>query len=632
MTHPQIRRRGRWRLVPLALAVPLAILLGACLQAPPEPPDRVTFQAGDGLEHAPGVTGELVEVTLLGPDDQPVTIRYEIIDGLAIVGGDMIIGTADELASLAEADRIEFHHDDVDGGEVGPLGLAYYPRVCWKFLGITLRCKNYRWPSAVVPYTFRNDWDDPTTATDENAMMRARILDAIAQIEAVTAVRFVPRTSQSDYVRFQNSTGCSSWIGRQGGRQAIKLNVACDLGAVVHEILHALGLGHEHQRHDRDQHVEIHWDNIQSDRKHNFQRSHLMYDMYAYDYDSIMHYRDTAFCKRPDGGGCVGPTITTRPPGTPIGTSQLSSGDIRTINALYRGEPPTIAITKPAAGARIPRGTINIVFDADVYDPEGMVVTVLWTSDLDGYLGHGTPSIAVFSGDLSYGTHVVDALAYDPQGNTDSDSVTIVIQNTPPEVTIDEPLSGATFCVDEMVLFRATVIDINEPGATLPDESVEWFAGILPFAIGKTATHRFTVEGLWDVSVRATDPLGATGWDSVTLIIQDCTDQPPVVEITTPADDLWVWMEYGEGLSYADVTLVGNAFDPEDGWLTGDSLAWTTDRTHVQPALLGTGTHVEARLYSDLLAGITHTVTLTATDSAGNTRSAMVRITLRGVP
>jgi len=126
--------------------------------------------------------------------------------------------------------------------------------------------------------------------------------------------------------------------------------------------------------------------------------------------------------------------------------------------------------------------------------------------------------------------------------------------------------------------------------------------------------------------------VGATGWDSVTVIIEDCTDQPPVVEITTPADpSVRVYIDgFDEDLQlyYADVTLVGNALDPEDGPLTGESLVWTSDRPDVQVALLGTGTRVEARLYSNSAAGITHTITLSATDSAGNTRTAVVRIEL----
>lgn len=36
-----------------------------------------------------------------------------------------------------------------------------------------------------------------------------------------------------------------------------------DIGTILHEILHALGLYHEISRTDREQHVYINWDNIQ---------------------------------------------------------------------------------------------------------------------------------------------------------------------------------------------------------------------------------------------------------------------------------------------------------------------------------------------------------------------------------
>ncbi|MFO0740970.1 MAG: M12 family metallopeptidase [Labilithrix sp.] len=49
------------------------------------------------------------------------------------------------------------------------------------------------------------------------------MMDAIAHWTSKTNVRLVPRTSQSDYVSFHPSTGCSSMIGRQGGKQTINL-------------------------------------------------------------------------------------------------------------------------------------------------------------------------------------------------------------------------------------------------------------------------------------------------------------------------------------------------------------------------------------------------------------------------
>ncbi|KAG7242742.1 hypothetical protein INR49_020117, partial [Caranx melampygus] len=58
---------------------------------------------------------------------------------------------------------------------------------------------------------------------------------------------------------------CWSFLGRQGGEQKVSLNRNGCLytNTVQHEVLHALGFHHEQVRSDRDQHVNILYENIQ---------------------------------------------------------------------------------------------------------------------------------------------------------------------------------------------------------------------------------------------------------------------------------------------------------------------------------------------------------------------------------
>ena len=65
---------------------------------------------------------------------------------------------------------------------------------------------------------------------------------------------------------------------------------------IMHEFMHALGLYHMQSRPDRDNYVEIKWDNIQSGKEGNFQKcdSCLTYDV-GYDAKSFMHYRSYYF-------------------------------------------------------------------------------------------------------------------------------------------------------------------------------------------------------------------------------------------------------------------------------------------------------------------------------------------------
>jgi hypothetical protein len=68
-------------------------------------------------------------------------------------------------------------------------------------------------------------------------------------------------------------------------------------GSALHEIGHALGLLHEHQRADRDDHVVINEENVRDQQllDTNFQKfvEHVSDFGLPYDYGSIMHYPTT---------------------------------------------------------------------------------------------------------------------------------------------------------------------------------------------------------------------------------------------------------------------------------------------------------------------------------------------------
>lgn len=175
-----------------------------------------------------------------------------------------------------------------------------------------------RWVDAVVPYTFADDWDDPNTAHDDNACVRHVILQAMDEIAAVSAVRFVPRTDERDHVNFRSGDGCSSWIGRRGYQQHVNLayegptqpDLRCaKTFIVVHEILHALGFLHEHTRDDRNENIDVLWSNIRMSMWSQYWRNPFAFDHGIYDFDSVMHYSDSAFCVRDANDDCIGPTM-----------------------------------------------------------------------------------------------------------------------------------------------------------------------------------------------------------------------------------------------------------------------------------------------------------------------------------
>lgn len=94
------------------------------------------------------------------------------------------------------------------------------------------------------------------------------IANAMREWETKTCVRFVPRRpDDADYVVItpndETDSYCYSYVGRQGGRQIMKMFGECMRnGAMIHELGHVVGFNHEHQRPDRDDFIIVHWDNI----------------------------------------------------------------------------------------------------------------------------------------------------------------------------------------------------------------------------------------------------------------------------------------------------------------------------------------------------------------------------------
>jgi hypothetical protein len=191
------------------------------------------------------------------------------------------------------------------------------------------------WPGGVLPYAF-----DPNVV-DVN---QERALEAMAELEAVASVHFVPRTDEDDYIVITASSVNSSFVGRIGGPQPVLIAGWTFRFVIVHELMHALGAWHEHQRPDRDGFVQINWQNIAAGFEPSFEIPALANAYGAYDLDSVMHYGQCAFaaCGCPD---CM--TITVLPPNEPwqelIGQrDHLSEGDIALVRHLYGDDPDDV--------------------------------------------------------------------------------------------------------------------------------------------------------------------------------------------------------------------------------------------------------------------------------------------------
>ncbi|XP_064080387.1 zinc metalloproteinase nas-23-like [Macrobrachium nipponense] len=196
------------------------------------------------------------------------------------------------------------------------------------------------WPGGVVPYQFSAEFSILP-------LQRYIIRQVMEDIRSQSCVAFVERHSQPDYINIVfdgtgslNQFSCYSHIGRVGGEQVLSLGLFCvkwwDRGTIYHELLHSLGFFHEHNRPDRDRHVEIQWSNIKYGQQKNFEKREMtdveMFDM-PYDLGSVMHYSPYAFGK----WYIFSPTIKSRSKGYNFKRStQPTKIDYQKLNHLYR--------------------------------------------------------------------------------------------------------------------------------------------------------------------------------------------------------------------------------------------------------------------------------------------------------
>ncbi|KAM8953251.1 astacin-like metalloendopeptidase [Pelodytes ibericus] len=193
-----------------------------------------------------------------------------------------------------------------------------------------INCQNCFWPaspdgSVYVPYIISSAY---------TTVQRDLITDALNEIQLMSCVRFVGRTTEVNYLSIESGSGCWSYIAMTGGKQTVSLAQSGCMahGIIQHEVMHALGFLHEHTRSDRDSYVDIIWQYISLN-----DRSHFKIDVsnnldLPYDYSSVMHYENTAFTNTGGQSTIIPKPDPTVPIGQRVGMSYL---DVKKRNKLY---------------------------------------------------------------------------------------------------------------------------------------------------------------------------------------------------------------------------------------------------------------------------------------------------------
>lgn len=117
------------------------------------------------------------------------------------------------------------------------------------------------------------------------AKLKNSFLVACKEWNRLAGINFVPRTTQPNFVWVHPGSGNYATIGMAGGPQELSLYDS-NIGVAIHELGHTLGMVHEHQRSDRNNHISVH-PSIANQLNFNVERSA---NYGTFDFSSIMLY------------------------------------------------------------------------------------------------------------------------------------------------------------------------------------------------------------------------------------------------------------------------------------------------------------------------------------------------------
>lgn len=289
-----------------------------------------------------------------------------------------------------------------------------------------------------------------------------------------------------------------------------------------------------------------------------------------------------------------------------------------TLDLALAGTPPDSQAPAVPTGLAVTGtgdGWVGLDWDQNTEDDLSHYNVYRSENENTGYalVGQRVTSDFVDEAVLNGRTYYYKVSATDTSGNESARcaAVSAALEDQAPTVTILAPETGTTYDHDEEVDFSATAAD-REDGSL--SGAIVWSSSLQGHLGTGAGLSRALDPGTHLITASVTDSGGNEASDLVTVIVRQ-PNGPPTVAIVLPVD--------GEAFTTADlVNFIGTAGDPEDGDLS-DVIRWTSSRD----GDLGQGAEVAHRLTAGQ-----HTITASATDSAGQTRADQVTVTVGLVP
>jgi len=234
--------------------------------------------------------------------------------------------------------------------------------------------------------------------------------------------------------------------------------------------------------------------------------------------------------------------------------------------------PPIVSIETPADGTVFFEGQ-DVLFTAVVSSGGTAAVTDLstrWVANDSPICDTvNVPPDGVATCTTSFdaeGEYRITVHALDPGGATADDNISVFVQyNNPPTVEISSPVTGDVFGEGELIVFEAQVLDPEDEPTALTvtvDSNKDGALTDLPEAPSSAGDWVGGTDALSAdshlITITATDSVGKTGTDTVTIRLNNKPSAPEVeIEPVSPVS--------GEALV---ATIVTPAVDPEGDPLT----------------------------------------------------------------
>ncbi|CAF1486185.1 unnamed protein product [Adineta steineri] len=200
-----------------------------------------------------------------------MTINTVILLGsylILMVHGIPIVPPPKALASSIHHTRIS--PEELGGGYGGDM---LFPNLPSKSMnrGVAYAEVN-KWPSGIIPYNMSaitNAGDRQMIETAMQHVMYDTGSPIVNSVSRTACVHFRPKqSSDATFVTIVYGQGCSAHAG-YWPNYPLKLTLQKDAtanrfdsGTIQHELLHVIGFKHEHQRPDRDNYIQINYNNI----------------------------------------------------------------------------------------------------------------------------------------------------------------------------------------------------------------------------------------------------------------------------------------------------------------------------------------------------------------------------------